>query len=101
MGRLIPLIGLALGLAAGGAAGGGDHDQARRLRQSGDVLPLEQILASLRLRSGGAARVLEAELEQKHGRWIYEIEYLNGEGRVREALFDARSGEPLTDRPED
>jgi uncharacterized membrane protein YkoI len=101
MGRLILPVGLVLALAAGGAVGGDDHDRARRLREAGDVLPLEQVLQSLRQRSGAAVRVLEVELERKHGRWIYEIEYLNDQGRVREARFDARSGEPLSDRPED
>ena len=108
MGRLIParfnLAGfnaVALGLLAalllvsGSAAFGDDddHERARRLREAGTVLPLSQIIASLQQHQPG--RVLEAKMDQEHGRWIYEIELLSADGAVWEFEVDAASGELL------
>lgn len=68
-----------------------DHVTARRLRESGQILPLEQILERARARQPG--QVLETELERKGDGYIYEMEILDREGRVWELKFDARTGE--------
>lgn len=68
-----------------------DHVTARRLRESGQILPLEQILERARARQPG--QVLETELERKDDAYIYEVEILDREGRVWEFNFDARTGE--------
>jgi len=77
----------------------GDQDDAQRLRETGAILSLQQVIA------GDAelarARILEVELEDQDGRYRYEIEYLNGGGRVLEGLFDAATGERLHTAPED
>jgi uncharacterized membrane protein YkoI len=39
--------------------------------------------------------MIEAELEREDGLWVYEVKLLRPNGRVVEALFDARSGELL------
>jgi uncharacterized membrane protein YkoI len=39
--------------------------------------------------------VLKVELESKHGRSIYEIKVLTGNGRLREIELDARTGNVL------
>ena len=70
-----------------------DHDQARRLREAGDILPLETILQRAQARHPG--RVLEVELESEHGSHVYEIEILDAQGVVQELYFDAHSGELL------
>ena len=70
-----------------------DHDRAMRLRESGDILPLAQIV-----REAGevyAGRILEVELKREHGRYVYEIEMLAGNGQVLEMQFDARTAELL------
>ncbi|MDH3279550.1 MAG: PepSY domain-containing protein [Gammaproteobacteria bacterium] len=70
-----------------------DHERAYRLRESGDIVPLEQILESaLNLHPG---RVIEVELEGKGERRIYEIEIVDRQGVVWELEFDAGSGRLL------
>lgn len=71
-----------------------DHDEIRQLREAGDILPLEDIIA--RFRTGQeSGRILETKLDNKHGRYIYEIELLDTDGNVRELYYDAHSGELL------
>jgi len=69
-----------------------DHDTARLLRQSGDIVPLSELLRHPDLAD---QRVLEAELEREGGRLVYELELLDPTGRVRERYFDATTGQPL------
>ena len=76
-----------------------DHLQARRLVESGAILPLAQILESVRERWSG--RIIEVELETEQGRHIYEIELLDPQGRVWELKFDAVSGRLLKTEEED
>jgi len=77
----------------------GDHLQARRLVESGEVLPLQSILDKYRADYPG--RVIEVELEKKHGRIIYEIEIVDDRGEVRELYVNARNGELLKVEVED
>ena len=70
-----------------------DHEMARRLRESGKLLPLEQILESARAVQSGD--VLEVELEKTREGYCYELKLLTPEGRVEELLFDATTGEFL------
>lgn len=79
--------------------GDDDHEEAYRLRKRREVLPLEELLRRLDL--GADTRILEIESEFKHGRHLYEIEYLGGDGRIREVLIDAGSGEVLADEEDD
>ena len=69
------------------------HDRAKRLKEAGDILPLEKIIEMAREKYTGT--VLETELEEKKGRLIYEIELLDKNGVVRELKLDARTGELL------
>lgn len=101
MGRLTrraPPVALALCAAAAWAGHDGDHERARLLVQQGRILPLEQVVGAV-LREHGA-RVLELELEQHHGRYVYEVELLERDGAVRELVFDAASGEYLGEERE-
>lgn len=74
------------------AAQAGSHDQARELREAGEILPLQDILQRL---DPPGQRVLEVELERKRGRYVYEMETLDEDGQVWELYYDARSGELL------
>ncbi len=76
-----------------------DHLQARRLVESGEVLPLQSILDKYRADYPG--RVIEVELEKKHGEIIYEIEIVDDRGEVRELYINARNGELLKVKVED
>jgi len=75
------------------ADAGIDHDEALELRQTGEILPLAQILEHVRQRFLHG-RLIKTELEREDGRLIYEIEYLE-DGKVREFRFDAATGEFL------
>ena len=74
------------------AAVAGSHDQARALREAGEILPLQEILQHL---DPPGQRVLEVELERKGDRYVYEMETVDEAGQVWELYFDARSGELL------
>ena len=74
------------------------HNQARKLMERGDILPLEQILKRMPDVNG---RILEVELEHEHGRMVYEVETLNPNGHVREYMFDAQTGKLLSVEEED
>ncbi|MGB5064158.1 MAG: PepSY domain-containing protein [Candidatus Competibacter sp.] len=79
-------------LAAGSVMAGRDPDEIRQLRGTGQILSLETIIANHRTRHPGG-QLLEAELESKHGSYVYELKFLSGDGVVREFEYDARTGE--------
>jgi len=74
-----------------------DQDEALRLRQQGVILPLEQLLQQAMDRYPGA-KLLEAELEEKHDIYLYDVELLTPEGVVRELHIDATDGRLLKDK---
>jgi uncharacterized membrane protein YkoI len=75
-----------------------DHQEAMQLRRSGEIMPLEDVLR--RAPGQEHRRVLEVELERKRGRYIYEVETLDRQGRVWEHEYDAATGEVLRSRRE-
>ncbi|MBM3105939.1 PepSY domain-containing protein [Pseudomonas sp. P66] len=77
-----------------------DQDEALKLRQQGVILPLEQLLNDALGRYPGA-KLLEAELEEKHDRYEYEVELLTPEGVVREIKLNASNGVLLKDEEDD
>lgn len=88
---------LALLLAATPAASRDlDQDEALRLRREGLIMPLEALVQRAMERHPGA-RLLEAELEEDDGIYIYEIELLTTDGIARELEIDARDGRLLKD----
>lgn len=88
---------LALLLAATPAASRDlDQDEALRLRRDGLILPLESVLQKAMERHPGA-RLLEAELEEEDGLYVYEIELITADGIARELELDARDGRLLKD----
>ncbi|MFV1984022.1 MAG: PepSY domain-containing protein [Thiohalomonadales bacterium] len=70
------------------------QDDARTLRLEGKILPLEKILENAKTIHGG--KVLEAELEKKQSRYIYEIELIDENGTVWELKYDATTGSLLS-----
>lgn len=76
------------------------QDEALRLRQEGMILS-SQTFIERALERHPKARLLELELEEEYGRYIYEIELLTVQGLVRELKFDASSGELLEDEEDD
>jgi uncharacterized membrane protein YkoI len=98
VGKRVGLILVAVWLGWQTAMADTDYDTARKLREAGDILPLETILHKLEQTHPG--KVLEVELEKEHDRVIYEIELLDGNGKVWELKVDARSGEMLKQKQE-
>jgi uncharacterized membrane protein YkoI len=76
-----------------------EHDTVRAIKQRGDILSLDRILQEARGQHPG--RVLESELEEKDGRYVYEVELVDEQGRVREMKFDASTGEVLKEKQGD
>ena len=76
------------------------QDEALQVRQSGAILGLEQVMQGV-LGRYPKAELLEAELEEKHGQYRYDIELLTSEGVTRELDVDARDGRILRDKEDD
>lgn len=82
-----------LGSPVAQAGGKDDHERARQAVQSGQVLPLPQVLERLAKEHPG--QVLEVELETDEGRWVYEIKLLQTGGRLTKLKLDAQTAEVL------
>lgn len=76
----------------GSVTAGRNHDEIRRLRNAGQILSLETIIASHR-RQHRSGQLLEAELELEKGRYVYDLKFLGDDGVVREFEYDARTGQ--------
>ena len=96
--RFLPLFALLLAGQAG-ASHSADQDEMRRLRASGAIVPLQQLVDDAQRRHAG--RVIEAELKHRDGGYRYEIEILDETGVVRELIYDAASGRLLDERTDD
>lgn len=82
----------AVGICAALPATERSHDEIKRLRDAGEILPLETII-SRHQRQHPGGRLLEVELEYEHSRYVYELKILGTDGVVREFEYDARTGE--------
>jgi uncharacterized membrane protein YkoI len=80
----------ALLLAAPAAFARHDYDDARRLQEAGQILPLERLIEAARTQHAG--RVIETELKGRHGCYVYEIEIVDEQGVVWEMHYDAATG---------
>ncbi|MBF0629014.1 MAG: peptidase [Magnetococcales bacterium] len=76
-----------------------DHELARRMVQSGTILPLQRIVEGDPQIRG--KRLLDVELEKKQDDYFYEIKILDEHGTVRELWFNARTGTPLSRKPQE
>lgn len=90
--RLALILALVL-IGAGGStpawAGDDDHEEARRAVQSGQALPLAEILQRLDDRLGGD--IIEVEFEREDDRYVYEFTVITPSGRLLEIYVDALS----------
>jgi len=94
------LLVLAVCCLPGAGARDRDQDRALRLRREGAILPLETLVGKIMERYP-AARLLEVELDEEHGRYVYEVEVLTVQGVVRELELDAGDGRILKDEEDD
>lgn len=75
-------------------AGSDDHQRATQAVQAGEILSLRVILE--RLEQSHPGQVLDVELEEKKGVWIYELKILKAGGRLQKLKIDAKTGEILS-----
>ncbi|VAX16231.1 hypothetical protein MNBD_NITROSPINAE01-838 [hydrothermal vent metagenome] len=73
-----------------------DHDRVKKLRESGDVLSLEDIIKKATGEHPG--RIIEVELDVRGGRYVYKIEILDKSGTVWELEYDAKTGKFLGEK---
>jgi uncharacterized membrane protein YkoI len=95
--RLLALA-LILGLGATpwpGATTAAEREAARVVAQA-ETAPLGQVLRAIADRFPG--RALDAQRTDRGGRQVYRIKWLGDDGKVREVLADAQSGEILSVR---
>ena len=94
---LLSLPGMLLGPGWAGADDDGeDAELARRLRQAGEIVAAQPLVEDARHRRPG--KLLEIELEREEGRYVYEIEMVDGRGRVWEYFYDAATGRFLREK---
>ena len=85
-----------IGTLSSAIASSGDHQRATQAVESGEILSLRVILE--RLESSNPGQVLEVELEQKKGAWIYELKILKTGGRLQKLKVNAKTGVVLSDK---
>lgn len=73
-----------------------DHEEALQAVRSGAVLPLRSILDIVHEQFAG--EMLEAELEQKRGAWVYEIELITQRGTILKLHYAGADGTLLRAR---
>lgn len=76
-----------------------DYIEARRLLESGEILPLESILKNVRKVAPG--KILEVDIEKEDGQIVYEIEVLSENGIVRKIYINARNGKLISIKDDD
>ena len=69
------------------------QDRAIRLRESGKILPLVDVIRLSGLENAG--QVIKVELEMEDGQPVYEIKIMSENGRVREYHIDPSNGRIL------
>lgn len=62
--------------------------------QTGEILPLETVIAQVRESVQG--NVVGIELEREKGRWVYEVKVVGSDGRVTEMYVDAQTGSVMS-----
>jgi len=70
-----------------------DHERARRALECGEVMPLADVLAAVQPHVSG--KIIETEFDREDGVWVYEMKYIDPQGRLVEIHVDARTGRIL------
>jgi uncharacterized protein YpmB len=68
-------------------------DEVWELKQSGKIMPLEDLIKQVRRDYPG--RIIEIELDEEDGRYIYELELVDENGVVWDLDVDAKTGQIL------
>ena len=92
------LLHVLISLSASVLADDNDQELARTLTKSGVIVPLDHVIAKTLAEVGG--NLLEADLNTKNNRYVYELQVLMSDGVVWEYVYDARSGELISKKKE-
>ncbi|HQZ01954.1 MAG TPA: PepSY domain-containing protein [Thauera sp.] len=87
---------LAVGLQPFAAHASDDRarsSEVRQLRESGKILPMEDILS--RSQAAQPGQVVEVELDREGGTYVYEVKIIDAADAVHKLEIDAASGEIL------
>ena len=72
-----------------------DHEIARKALLSGEIRPLEAVIAEVRRTVPG--EIVGVELESYHGRWTYKLKVITPSGTMQRVVVDARqTGDAVT-----
>jgi uncharacterized membrane protein YkoI len=85
------VLAAALLVLGGTSAFAGDHEEARRAVEAGEIRPLAEILTTIKGKIPG--EVVGVKLEREAGAWMYELRVVDGQGRLFEIHVDAKSGQ--------
>ena len=77
---------------------GKDAPNVEALQKSGEILPQETILERAKAHTPG--KIVETELERKHGRYVYEVEVVGDDGVKTELKYDAKTGQLISSKVE-
>lgn len=69
------------------------QSEVRQLRESGQIMSMEDILG--RARQAQPGTVVEVELDREDGRYVYEVKVIDDRNRVHKLELDAGNGEVL------
>lgn len=70
------------------------YDHARQAVETGEILPMSQLLE--RLESHITGDVVGVEFQQEDGVWVYEFKVIDTRGRLLEVYLNPQSGELLS-----
>jgi uncharacterized membrane protein YkoI len=69
------------------------HNEVLQLRETGQIMAMEEIMTRARQEQPG--HLIEAELEREDKGYVYELKILDADGRVHELEMDAATGRVL------
>jgi len=94
------LVGAVLASGLGMLAASGDESppSGAATQEPGGLLTLEDIVRQAQAQHPG--KVVETELEHKHGRYVYEVEVVDDKGVKTELKYDAQTGELISSKVE-
>ncbi|MCC7325975.1 MAG: PepSY domain-containing protein [Burkholderiales bacterium] len=69
------------------------QNEVRQLRESGKILPMEEILTRLRKIQPG--QVVEIDLERDKDTYVYEVKVIDDKDAIHKLELDAGTGEVL------
>lgn len=75
-------------------------DEALKLRDAGTIQSFEKLNAAALAKHPGA-KIGDTELEEEHGRYIYQVELRDAHGVKWDLDLDASTGQVLKDQQDD